>query len=289
MNEPERHVVRGTRGHGHGPITRLMSPSDLGMIVKPFVFLDLFEGDMRRMQNAMALHPHSGLATVTVFTRGDVRFDDPEAGEGSLAYGGVEWMRAGGGVWHGKEISAGNSSSVQGFQLWVALPPELENGPSESQYIEARDMPRIGPAHVITGEYAGVQSPVRAQQGFNYLLVTLKPGERWTYVPPAGHELAWLALAQGSLQASELLSAGEMAVFERGGSSITMTARGDADAVFVLGSAVPHPHPLHLGYYSVHTSASALARGEERIAELGRKLSEAGDRRTRSGSIPVFR
>jgi redox-sensitive bicupin YhaK (pirin superfamily) len=266
-----------------------MSPSDLGAVVKPFVFLDLFEGDMRRMQNAMGLHPHSGLATVTVFTRGDVRFDDPGAGQGTLAYGGVEWMRAGGGVWHGKEITAGDSATMQGFQLWVALPPELENGPSESQYIEASDMPRVGPAHVIVGEHAGVHSPVRAPQGFNYLLVTLKPGESWTYVPPAGHRVAWLAMAQGSVAAGDLLSAGEMAVFENGEASIMLTARGAADAVFVLGSAVPHPHPLHLGYYSVHTSAMALLRGEERIAALGRRMVAAGDRRTRSGTVPVFR
>jgi hypothetical protein len=56
-----------------------------------------------------------------------------------------------------------------------------------------------------------------------------------------------------------------------------------------LGSAVPHPHDLHLGYYSVHTSAEALARGESRIEELGRKLAAAGDRRSQSGSTPVFR
>jgi redox-sensitive bicupin YhaK (pirin superfamily) len=286
----ERRILRRTRGRSHGgPIVRLMSPSDLGTIVKPFVFLDLFEGDMRRMQNAMGLHPHSGLATVTVFTRGDVRFDDTEAGQGTLAYGGVEWMRAGGGVWHGKEITAGDSASMQGFQLWVALPPELENGPPESQYIEARDMKSVGPAHVIVGEYQGVKSPVRAHAGFNYLLVTLQPGQSWTYTPPAGHRVAWLAMAQGSLQSSDAISAGEMAVFENSEAPITLTARGDSDAVFVLGSAVPHPHPLHLGYYSVHTSAMALTRGEERIAELGRKLAEAGDRRSKSGTVPVFK
>jgi hypothetical protein len=59
--------------------------------------------------------------------------------------------------------------------------------------------------------------------------------------------------------------------------------------VFVLGSAVPHPHDLHLGYYSVHTSAEALERGERRIAELGAKLAAAGERRTQSGVTPVFR
>ncbi|MBX3501216.1 MAG: pirin family protein [Alphaproteobacteria bacterium] len=282
-----RPIVHRTRGRGHGPIVRLMSPSDLGEILKPFVFLDLFEADMGGMR--MGLHPHSGIATITVFTAGDVRFEDPEAGEGSIAYGGVEWMRAGGGVWHGKELSPGTSSRAQGFQLWVALPPELENGPSESQYIEAAAMRRAGPAHVIVGNYQGVSSPVRAPEGFNYLLVTLKPGTTWTYQPPEGHSIAWLAVAQGALDTGERLSAGDMAVFERGEAAIRLSATGETATIFVLGSAVPHPHALHLGYYSVHSSAEALALGEQRIAELGRKLEAAGDRRTRSGSIPVFR
>ena len=80
-----------------------------------------------------------------------------------------------------------------------------------------------------------------------------------------------------------------MVVFESGDAPIRLTAGGDADAVFVLGSAVPHPHDLHLGHYSVHTSAEALARGEARVAELGAKLTKAGDRRTSSGAMPVFR
>jgi hypothetical protein len=40
-----RRIVRRTRGQGHGPITRLMSPSDLGETLKPFVFLDLVDAD----------------------------------------------------------------------------------------------------------------------------------------------------------------------------------------------------------------------------------------------------
>jgi redox-sensitive bicupin YhaK (pirin superfamily) len=285
--QTHRRITHRTRGSPHGPIVRLMSPSDLGEVVKPFVFLDLFEADMREIGSSMPLHPHSGIATVTVFTKGDVHFDDPGAGQGTIAYGGVEWLRAGGGVWHGKELSSGASPRAQGFQLWVALPPELENGPSESQYFEASDMKRAGPAHVIVGNYQGVTSPVRAPEDFNYLLVTLKAGETWTYQPPQDHSVAWLAIAQGALD--ERLSAGDMAVFERGEAPLELTATGETDAVLVLGSAVPHPHKLHLGYYSVHTSAEALRRGERRIAELGEKLAKVGDRRTKSGATPVFR
>ena len=286
---PHRRIAQRTRGHRHGPIVRLMSPSDLGEIAKPFVFLDLFEADMHLMRDSMPLHPHSGIATVTVLTKGDVRFDDPHAGEGTIKYGGVEWLRAGGGVWHGKELSPGTSSHVQGFQLWVALPPEFENAPSESQYIEADSMKSVGPAHVIVGAYDGVTSPVRAPAGVNYLLVTLKPGETWAYSPPASHSIGWLAIAQGALDAGDRVSAGEMVVFEPSEKPIVLTARAETDTVFVLGSAIPHRHALHLGNYSVHTSAGALASGERRIAELGRALAEEGDRRTRSGSTPVFR
>jgi hypothetical protein len=40
---PERAIISRTRGRRHGPTTRLMGPSDLGQLVKPFVFLDLFD------------------------------------------------------------------------------------------------------------------------------------------------------------------------------------------------------------------------------------------------------
>lgn len=284
-----RPVAYRTRGRAHGPIVRLMSPSDLGEVLKPFVFLDLFEADMGRMRDAMAVHPHSGIATITVFTEGDVRFEDPDAGQGTIAYGGVEWLQAGGGVWHGQELSPGVSGRVQGFQLWVALPPEFENSPSRCQYLEAAAMKRIGPAHIIVGAYQGAVSPVQAPKGFNYLLVTLKPGESWTYEPPRGHSVAWLAVAQGGVSTNESLSAGDMALFDPSDAPISLATAGETDAIFVLGSAVPHNHLLHLGNYSVHTSAEALGRGERRIAELRRKLAEAGDRRNNSGSTPVFR
>jgi redox-sensitive bicupin YhaK (pirin superfamily) len=266
-----------------------MSPGDLGQVVKPFVFLDLFDADSRLMTEGMGIHPHSGIATITVLTQGDLRFDDPEAGQGSIGYGGVEWMRAGGGVWHGKELSAGASPRIKGFQLWIALPSDLENQTSESQYIPAHEMRATGPAHVILGAYEGVDSPVRAPDGVNYLLVTLKPGETWTYTPPAGHDVGWVSVAQGALESAGRLTAGDLAVFAPSQEAITLAAVGDEDAVFVLGSAVRHPHALHTGYYSVHTSADALQRGEARIAALGEALAQAGDRRTASGSVPVFR
>src|SRR6266403_3450081 len=167
---PLRKIVHRTRGYGHGPIVRLMSPSDLGEELKPFGFLDLFEADMRNLAGSMPVHPHSGIATVTVFSNGAVTFDDPHLGHGTIGYGGAEWARAGGGMWHGKELTAGTSATVQGFQLWIALPPGLENAEPDVQYVGSEGTPALGPARLIVGAYAGSKSPVRAPQGLNYLL-----------------------------------------------------------------------------------------------------------------------
>ena len=40
-----RQIALRTRGHSHGRVTRLVSPGDIGELIKPFVFLDYFETD----------------------------------------------------------------------------------------------------------------------------------------------------------------------------------------------------------------------------------------------------
>jgi len=83
-----RAIVQRTRGRTHGPVTRLMSPSDLGEILKPFVFLDLFDHQGAPFDGP--LHPHSGIATLTYVAEGAVSYIDPDAVRGTLPAGGVE-------------------------------------------------------------------------------------------------------------------------------------------------------------------------------------------------------
>lgn len=284
-----RRVTYRTRGMTHGPITRLMSPSDLGRMLRPFVFLDLFDLDLHDPRAGLTIHPHSGLATITVIVDGDLRFDDPTDGTGHLDFGGFEWMRAGSGVWHGKELSGGTSPKAKGFQLWIALRSELEHSSVDSQYAEARHVPTVGPAHVILGGYDGARSPARSPDGVTYLLLRLKAGTAWTFVPPEAQPVAWLAVASGQLVGETPADAGEMVIFQQSQQPITLEAGPGGDTIFVIGSAEPHPHDLHLGSYSVHTSAESLAVGEANIERLRGLLLEAGDRRNASGNIPVFR
>lgn len=266
-----RGIVARTSGRAHGPVTRIVSPSDIGELIKPFVFLDYF--DFKPTGNALfPMHPHSGIATITVLLSGDLRYEDTTGASGVLSAGSVEWMRAGNGVWH--DASPSGLQRFQGYQVWVALPRSLENGAAQSQYLPAEAVPHQGPARVVLGRHAGAHSRVAAPEGMNLLHVRLAAGERWRYQPPAGHDVAWTHVHRGALHVAGERLQGELAVFEESAGAIDFTAEGDTD--FIVASAVKHPHDLVLGYYSVHTSPAALQRGEAEIARIGRQLRSDG-------------
>lgn len=272
----ERAIVHRTRGNTQGPITRLVSPSDLGEFLKPFVFVDHFSFAAVAEHPVFGMHPHSGIATLTYLIEGAVSYEDTTGKSGLLPTGGIEWMRAGNGVWHAGAPQLG--TPVRGFQLWVALPPSEENAPAQSLYLSPSQVPQEAPARVLLGRYGAASSTIPAPASMNYLAVQIKNGERWRYTPPPGHTVAWVGVSTGQLDAGDRtggpIRPGELAAFEESTGAIDFEAHGDAS--FVLGSAIKHSHELVLGNYSVHTSDVALAQGEAEIQRIGAGLAKRG-------------
>jgi redox-sensitive bicupin YhaK (pirin superfamily) len=247
-----------------------MRPSDLGEILKPFVFLDLFDHEGRPFNGA--LHPHSGIATLTYIFEGSVSYIDPDNVRGVLPAGGVEWMQAGRGMWHGGGFD--KAGRTRGFQLWIALPPKLELGPTVSICKSPEDVPQVGPARILLGGYGSASSAIASPSPINYLAIRLKAGELWRYVPPSGHTVLWVAIASGAVSVPDELEQGYLVAFEPSNEAIEFEALTDVE--FVLGSAVAHDHDLVLGYYSVHTTADALRDGEAQIAAIKTRLDREG-------------
>src|SRR5580704_2687751 len=217
IEETVRPIVLRSRGQSHGAITRLVSPGDIGELIKPFVFLDYFETDPANAPK-FGFHPHSGIATLTLILSGQAFYKESTDREGIIETGGVEWMRASSGVWHTGGMAG--TERIKGFQLWVAMPPALELAEPHSQYLRASDFEFAGPARVIAGEYDGVKSIVGSPSGMTYLDVRLKAGERWIFHPTKGHDVAWIASHQGILTTPEQVSMGEVVVFEEGDEAI---------------------------------------------------------------------
>jgi redox-sensitive bicupin YhaK (pirin superfamily) len=262
-----RRIVELTAGHSHGPITRLMSPGDLGELVKPFVFLDYFETESFGGPG-MADHPHSGIATHTTLLQGSVTYRDSTGKSGRLSPGSIEWMQAGGGVWHGGDLLPGDR--IRGYQLWVALPEPLELQPAFSQYLAPDSIQADERVRVLLGSHGALQSAIADVSPLTYLHVRLQDGETWRYQPPPFHDVAWLAVNEGKLHAGGAVIARQMAVFQEGDGALELRAEGATE--LVLASAAKHPYPLVCGSYSVHTSRRSLVIGEDGIRDVASRL-----------------
>lgn len=277
MSGPFRHR---TRGQTHGPITRLMSPGDLGQRLKPFVFLDAVRIDGAGA-GGFGWHPHSGIATATVQFAGDVWTEESTGERHTVQAGGLEWVEAGGGVWH--QGGAEGNEAVEGFQLWLALPEERELRPASAEYLAPATLPGRGSVGVVLGEYDGLRSPVPSTRGVTYLRLELGVGERLSLSRRPG-EVGFLAILSGEVRVTDAAGNTEslsgVALGELDVTATELSLVADSPARLVYGSAPPHPHPLVLGRTSVHTSADALREGERGImriqAELRDRLDGAG-------------
>jgi redox-sensitive bicupin YhaK (pirin superfamily) len=266
--EPRRIAVRH-HGSRHGPITRLISPQDLGQSIKPFVFLDYVNADKGP---GFGFHPHSGIATLTHPLSFDIEHETSSGQIDVVAAGGVEWVIAGGGLWHRAGVVRG--APVQGFQLWLALPPSQENAPSSAQFIDPASVPEDGPIRILLGAYGQARSPIDAPFDANCFILTLRQGQSWTYTPPPTHQIAWAFAQSGDIDVNGERLGQDLAVFEDGCGDLDF--RAISDGLVLVASAARHPYPLVLGSHSVHTSPQALSLGQQRINDIGAQLRQAG-------------
>lgn len=268
-----RSVSSRVTGQTHGFIRRIVSPGDVGELIKPFVFLDFIHGKIPA-GTGFGFHPHSGIATLTYQLDADLDYEDTTGQKGTVRATGLEWMRAAGGTWHRGFVSGNTEGPSTGFQLWLALPPGVEDGAPEGRYIEPHDVPKVGNVRVLLGEYGGVVNPIPAPSPLVYLDVELSAGESWLFTPPAGFDVAWVYVYRGEVETSGTVGHGELLVYERGETAVELATAGGAR--FLFGAAKRHDHPLVLGSHSVHTNPDSLRRGVTRIRELGQQLKQQG-------------
>jgi redox-sensitive bicupin YhaK (pirin superfamily) len=278
MTKP-RTIVSTHAGSQHGPITRLIDPSELGEKLKPFIFLDFFNAHVKP-GFGFGMHPHSGIATLTWQPSCDVRYQDTTGENGVLKAGGLEWMNAGGGAWH--QGSLDTDGLATGFQLWVPMPPTIEDGESFGQYIEPGDVPKITIEGATLTLMLGQllvnsklsSSPIDSHQEMSYFVLDLIAHSEWNYAVPPDHDVAWAFVFEGDALVANTKSSRELLVIE-GEGHISFTSNSVA-ARILIGSARKHPHDLVLGSSSVHTNAESLRKGHERIRAIGNTLTQQG-------------
>jgi quercetin 2,3-dioxygenase len=131
-------------------------------VIGPWCFFDRYGpltfSDGKPMD--VAPHPHMGLQTVSWLLDGEVLHHDSLGYEGLVRPGELNLMTAGRGIAHAEETPPRHSGSLNGVQLWVALPDSSRDTTPSFQHLAALPVVEFpgGAATVIVGEMDGLRS-----------------------------------------------------------------------------------------------------------------------------------
>ena len=162
-------IAERSRDIGDFLVGRLI-PFRKKRMIGPFVFIDHMGPTQLGPTKYMDVdqHPHIGLSTLTYMLEGEIMHEDSIGTSQRITPGSVNLMVAGKGVSHTERTPNdrrnGNSFTAHGYQIWIALPKNMEDCTPEFYHIEATEIPhwKEGSANfkLIAGEGYGRTSPV---------------------------------------------------------------------------------------------------------------------------------
>src|SRR4029077_9817601 len=88
----ERRIALVANGRRHGPITRLITPWDIGELTRPFVLLNYAEVEWRSSA-LFGSHPPPRIQTLALVLNGELTFEDSSGKRGEVATAGFAWMK----------------------------------------------------------------------------------------------------------------------------------------------------------------------------------------------------
>jgi quercetin 2,3-dioxygenase len=236
------------------PVRSLFSYGRNAAAVDPFLLLD-FAGPHEfapgTAPRGVGEHPHRGFETVTIVYQGELAHRDSSGNHGTIGPGDVQWMTAASGVVHEEFHSAEftrRGGTFQVIQLWVNLPAKLKMSPPRYQEILGSQTPEValegsaGSVRVIAGEFRGTRGPAKTFTPINLWDLQLAAGHTLELPVPTGYTTI-LVVQTGmvTINGMEKARAAELALFDRAGDGISITATVDSRALLLAGEPIGEP------------------------------------------------
>jgi redox-sensitive bicupin YhaK (pirin superfamily) len=197
-------------------------------------------------------HVHKGISAVTVMfedSEGSFLNRDTLGHNIALKAGDLYWLAAANGAAHEERPAQG--ARTHALQIFVDLPPGLQDKPACAFHIRAEDVPVLeGATHrvrVILGRSGGAVGSEQPPEGMTMLDGFLQAHGQFVHHLPAGRQ-AWIYALSGQLRVcchgeQRLLAACSATTLQAGpASEVTLTS--GVPAHFVLISAKPIPQPF---------------------------------------------
>lgn len=235
-------------------VRSLFTYNNHGKNLNPFLLLDRAgpsEFTPTSHLRGVGEHPHRGFETVTIVYDGEVAHHDSTGQGGVIGAGDVQWMTAGAGILHEEyhsEEFAKNGGTLDMVQLWVNLPAKDKMTQPGYQHITSNMIPMIelsdnaGSMRVIAGEYEGQQGPAKTFTTLDVWDYQLNAGSQVT-IPIKDNRNAGIIVLHGEilLENGSKLQEAELAVFDKEGDSITITAEKQSTILLLSGDAIDEP------------------------------------------------
>lgn len=225
-------------------------------------------------------HPHTGLQTVSWLFEGEIEHRDSGGNHAIVRPGEVNLMTGGRGIAH-SEVSTPATDVLHGVQLWVALPDEARQHRRAFEHFVPEQAPLpggAGTAYVFLGALAHVTaSPVETHTPLLGAQLDLVPGARLDLTLDAAYEHGVLLDIGAVTVEGRELAFGDLACFDAGRDSLTLTA-GPVGARVVLLGGPPFDEEILMWW-------NFVARTHEEIVEAREEWQALSDR---FGDVPGY-
>jgi len=245
-------------------------------MVGPFIFIDHMGPSTIKPGSYMDVgqHPHIGLSTLTYLFEGEIMHRDTLGTEQRVTPGSVGWMTAGKGIVHTERTPEdwrnGDSYTVHGYQIWVALPKELEQMDPAFSHTPADDLPKWskGPLDfiLVAGKGFEHQSPVPVHSELFMVNVQSSSSARLDIQGQLKGEIG-IVVVSGYIKAcGERIEAGQMLVSKEE-DACQLTLGSDTHLLLFGGQAFPEKR--HIYWNFVASEEATIEEAKERWDKQG--------------------
>jgi len=224
---------------------RRLLPSSHQTMVGPWIFFDHFGPTYMPPGQGVDIrpHPHINMATVTYLFEGQMLHQDSTNSVQVIKSGAVNVMFAGKGIVHSERTPAdvrAAGHTIQGLQLWLAMPEEIEQNDPHFYHFGSEDVPefQIGnvSGRVLMGEAYGVKSPVITFSPTLYFEARLPKGSELK-LPSNPKEIGIYVVSGGISNRDTIIREGMMAVSTQH-DGIVVTAQEESKIAVIGGAPI---------------------------------------------------
>ena len=238
--------------------------------VGPFTFIDHMGPAQIGPGKYMGVdqHPHIGLSTLTWLLEGEVEHRDSTGAVQVITPGSVGFMTAGRGVTHTERTPAylrdGRTFTEHGYQIWVAMPKEMEEIEPNFQFIAAEDLPTWEENDIritlVAGEGFGRKSPLKVYSPMFMVDVATEGFNRLEIAGELSGEIAVVVTTGYVLDGEEQVEAGQMLISKTEDTCALDLAPGTRVLLF---GGQPFPEERHMYWNFVSSSKERLEQAKE--------------------------